>query len=321
MDLIKNIFGKVIKDLQNSDIEEFFSTEQQETPLLEFKSGKTEIDSICKEVCAFLNTNGGILIIGAPTKNKTLGKELYIGNLTPTNLYKSKQSLLQQITSRIVPSPLSILVKELEYKDGKIFILEIPQSFYPPHQNTSDCVYYIRLDEMSRPAPHGFIQALFNIRQNADLMIDFKIIPYKSTNKDKFTFRLSNISKIPAKNVRLFVEFYGIKDLIDCENILQPKSRVTKSKNLDNNYTFKHDCDILLHGIVEDYELDIEFFASNYIISAHLFSENSEIKIQNIVVNESKGILFQEFNTVDNISDLQQLSVKYNTNPILIKIK
>jgi len=72
MSICKSIFNKEIYDLEIDDLKAFFSTEQEETSLIEFKSGAVEVDTIYKEVAAFLNTEGGILVIGAPEEKPIL---------------------------------------------------------------------------------------------------------------------------------------------------------------------------------------------------------------------------------------------------------
>ena len=86
MSYIKKIFNKDIDNLNISDLVTFFETEQEETSVLEFKSGDVEIIDLYKEITAFLNTEGGLLIIGAPREiKKTIGKTVVktcIGEVT-----------------------------------------------------------------------------------------------------------------------------------------------------------------------------------------------------------------------------------------------
>jgi hypothetical protein len=59
---IENIFNKKKDELTLDNLKEFFSPPQEETSVLEFKSGGVEIIDIYKEVAAFLNTEGGLLV-------------------------------------------------------------------------------------------------------------------------------------------------------------------------------------------------------------------------------------------------------------------
>ncbi len=75
MSFIDKIFNKPIGSLQLKDLEEYFKEPQEETSILEFKSGEVEINDVYKEVAAFLNTEGGLLIIGTPREEEVLIKK------------------------------------------------------------------------------------------------------------------------------------------------------------------------------------------------------------------------------------------------------
>ena len=75
-ELVSNIFGKTIHDLTEQDIKKYFETERRETNIIEFKSyvdknesgitkesrDKKKLRDVIKTICAFLNSDGGILI-------------------------------------------------------------------------------------------------------------------------------------------------------------------------------------------------------------------------------------------------------------------
>lgn len=177
MNFSKAIFKKEIYEISLEEIITFFSVEREETAYLEFKSGGVEIDHICSEICAFLNTEGGLLIIGAPKEKRTSNKDktVCIGDLIPSKIFKNKDILLSKVTSRISPPPNNIKIQELEYSGGKVFIIEVAQSLTPPHQFNSEGKYYIRLEGEAKPAPHGLVEALFFKRQRPDLNAEILI--------------------------------------------------------------------------------------------------------------------------------------------------
>jgi len=74
------IFGKHIFDLNIEDVYSFFQLPREENQNLEFKSGEVQIESIYKEICAFLNSSGGFLIIGTPKETSEIvnGREIKI---------------------------------------------------------------------------------------------------------------------------------------------------------------------------------------------------------------------------------------------------
>ncbi len=161
MGLAESIFQKKLNELTIDDLKEFFTEEKEETSFLEFKTGELEIEKIYRGVCAFLNTDGGILIIGAPREREVDKKRTCIGELIPTKKIKSEASLGHLIAANISPTPGRLNIKHFKYKDGFVFIIEVFKSAHPPHQVSNEGKYYIRLDKEARPAPHGIIEALF----------------------------------------------------------------------------------------------------------------------------------------------------------------
>lgn len=68
---IEKIFNKSRDEISLTDIEDYFASPQEETSIVEFKSGGVEIIDLYKEVTAFLNTEGGLIIVGTPKEKKT----------------------------------------------------------------------------------------------------------------------------------------------------------------------------------------------------------------------------------------------------------
>lgn len=167
MDYAKLFFEKSLNDLTYEDIELFFSVEQEETQNIEFKSFHEQstfdknISNVIRGICSFLNSEGGVLIWGAPSGKRTKDRkeEIFVGSLSPVNLLKEKDSLINLISSRITTLPIGISVKILTKGLGHLYIFEIQESSIKPHQYNDR--YYIRLDGQSIPAPHYLIEALF----------------------------------------------------------------------------------------------------------------------------------------------------------------
>jgi hypothetical protein len=164
MDYCTPHFGKSLNELTKEDIQNYFNIERTETDQIEFKSfsGQINIDKIehiNTAICALLNSNGGVLIWGAPEGKKVEGKKekVFKGELTFSSTSIEKDTLISKISDKIIPLPNNIRVKELA--DNKLFVFEIDQSEYAPHQTGN--IYYMRIDGQSRPAPHHYVDALF----------------------------------------------------------------------------------------------------------------------------------------------------------------
>ncbi|MET3537211.1 ATP-binding protein [Chryseobacterium limigenitum] len=96
-----SILGKNIFDLNYQDIEVFFQSEKEENLNLEFKSYvnlgqyKEKENVIKKSVCALLNSEGGIIIWGAPVEIRDAdGNTKASGALTPFSTTLDKDRLI-----------------------------------------------------------------------------------------------------------------------------------------------------------------------------------------------------------------------------------
>ncbi|MFC7348426.1 helix-turn-helix domain-containing protein [Chryseobacterium zhengzhouense] len=162
----KSILGKNIFDLDYQDLVHFFLQEREESLNLEFKSYvnqgsvKDKEKVIFKSICALLNSEGGIIIWGAPTELRyENGNTKAIGNLTPFNIGLDKDKLINKISSAIVPLPTGVNVNFLKNDEDKfVVVIEVEKSVHKPHQ--FDNLYFIRLDGQTRIAPHYLIKAL-----------------------------------------------------------------------------------------------------------------------------------------------------------------
>lgn len=160
------LFNQDLYDLDFGYLQEFFATQKDETLYLEFKSfsqqgayGPKE-DTIKKTVCAMLNSEGGIVIWGAPTETKDVnGNTAAVGPLTPFNSPLDRDRLINILSSSIIPMPVGIRVQRLQNENHEsVFVIEVEKSPEKPHQ--FDNRYYIRLDGQTRIAPHYLISAL-----------------------------------------------------------------------------------------------------------------------------------------------------------------
>ena len=82
-----------------------------ESEVLELKTKFSE--SICKDIVAFLNSNGGDLIIGVDDNGNVVG----INNIDETS-----KKISDIITDQIEPNPQSLITSEIIYEDGKTLL-------------------------------------------------------------------------------------------------------------------------------------------------------------------------------------------------------
>lgn len=208
------IFGKTLYDIKLEDVQKFFSEEQEETATLEFKSGDVSLEQVYVEIAAFLNTDGGLLIIGAPKETKRIDgaveRTFCKGDLTVSKLAKSKDSLAQKIGSHVIPASHEIRIHQIAYLEGSIFLIEVSQSLSPPHQVAEDGRYYVRMDRRSIPATHGFVSALFNKRRVGLPAVELGVGPV-SEEIDNWELKVLNESGIPIENVCCLVDIFHVE--------------------------------------------------------------------------------------------------------------
>lgn len=239
------IFGKKLNEISLSDLQEFFSVEQEESSMLEFKTGDTRIDSIYKEICAFLNTEGGVIIIGTPTEGKSKPSEVSQktfnkGSLTYSD-FRNKDWLIQKITSNISPPPVGIKIQEFLTEEGNHFIIDVAQSMTPPHQCNSNGAYYIRMEREAKAAPHGIVEALFFRRQKPKLDIKLSM----ETNDDDETVylnaQINNASSFPTEKTSYMITFMNVEAVFfdDNENPIKSNNGVVNHQHTSTSVLWK----------------------------------------------------------------------------------
>lgn len=168
MDYSKIHFEKSLDNLVYQDIVNFFIEPKEESTKIEFKSFSVEygnfnknIEGVIRGICAMLNSEGGIIIWGAPEGVIPAGKtdKIFQGNLSSVGELKTKDWIINKVSDSITPLPIGINVSILQENQNIVYVFEIQQSTYPPHQFKN--IYYARLDGQTKPAPHYLIDALF----------------------------------------------------------------------------------------------------------------------------------------------------------------
>ena len=310
------ILGKDIYEITQDDLLNYFEEEQDETNLIEFKSGKVDLLKLCKEICAFLNTEGGIIIVGAPKETKKeIKKQVYNvcqGDLTDSE-FPNKDWLYKKIYANITPPPTKLKIQEI-VKDTKQFIIEVNQSTNPPHQLNAEGRYYIRIEREAKAAPHGIVQALFNKRLKPQPYASFTINSINDFNQ-QIDIVIANNSTITAENINGYITIYGIR------NITLPNTRSNFTIKCKNNiYDIRFPTlGYLLKGLSTTKTIEIEHYKAPYMIDITLWCKHSELyrksiiynPINNEVVRKSISTDENEVTLADLISQVDELN-KFN---------
>lgn len=260
---ISKIFNKESSEITINDLEDFFSTPQEETSVLEFKSGQVEIIDLYKEITAFLNTEGGLIIVGSPREEKKRIKKNEIticqGELTYSN-FKNKDWIYQKITSNITPTPVDLKITEFINPNGGIFLIDVPQSQNPPHQSSADGKYYIRLEREAKPAPHGIVQALFNKRRLPNINAKFEIKEINE-NWDTVSVRIQNESPIPADKVSFIIDVFNVEKVESKFTFIPMEDALGKKFSMSNSAK-----NVLVQIISVSIEFQVQHFGQEYLI-------------------------------------------------------
>lgn len=192
-------FNKPLQELTLTDLEDYFSQKRTENQHLEFKSGEVTIDKILKEVGAFLNAEGGILIIGAPRElERPHNAGVCIGELTCSS-FESVETVKTYLTNDIVPPPPKLDIVQIQDATHNVFVVDIPASPAAPHQVLRNGKYYFRDGDMSRPARHREVEKMFANRQNGNLDVQLQL--NKEPKKLTLNITIANLSSQTAKDI------------------------------------------------------------------------------------------------------------------------
>ncbi len=129
------------------ELDKYINASAEESTYLEFKHGKALInderckDEIAKDISAFANADGGVLIYGIEEKNHVAK------NIAPFDgSVFTKEWLEQIINSRIRRTIPGLLIEPIRIRKNvkqSVYVVRIPKSPYAPHQ-TKDKHFYRR---------------------------------------------------------------------------------------------------------------------------------------------------------------------------------
>ncbi|NID10638.1 AlbA family DNA-binding domain-containing protein [Fibrivirga algicola] len=262
-------FGKAIDDVTADDVTAFFAEERPEGINLEFKSfAQHESDLKLKEkgvirtVCAFLNSEGGLLIWGAPegTKNDR-GDKVFVGKLSPVTKYYNKDSFISKLITRIEDIPSGIRFKDVEVsQDQYVYLIDVPESSIKPHQFEDR--YWTRFDGQSKAAPHYLIRALFREEKKPVL---------------KATLSVDSESTKLVDDSRFAMIEFGVRVENLVEEINEDKAFVTltsldgeffvtegKSATRANQFIKRHEVGVLSQGVEMTFDVTYCIDRDNY---------------------------------------------------------
>ena len=206
--ITQQVLGKSIDQLTYTDLVKYFSKPRGENDRIEFKSyvvgkndkgPKAHLEEVYESLSALLNSEGGLLIWGAPKGEypPESKEKVFIGQLTDVQCDRDDDQLNSGILDNLSPMPPNIRHRKLTKGSSRAYVFEVPKSPYAPHQLKG--TYYARFGAQTRVAPHYLVEALMrrvtfpNIaatielrsvhRESHGVTISFTIV---STNRSRF---------------------------------------------------------------------------------------------------------------------------------------
>lgn len=150
-------FNKKIDQVTLEDIQKLIDDKVTENYTLDYKAltKKPQYGKYSKIISSFLNTNGGILIIGVSEKDHKYPDQITWGTI-------SRETIVQNLYNEVDPWTSDIRVKPIENpekKDECVFVIDVPKSKNPPHMANN--VYYYRNVFESIPMTHTQVKGVF----------------------------------------------------------------------------------------------------------------------------------------------------------------
>jgi len=220
MGFIETFFKKNAIEITKKDIEDFISRKIEENLNLDYKNihAFNDFDELSKDVSAFANSEGGILILGISEEIIGRGKNLKI---VPKDIiwgdeFFSKEQLEDNLIGKIRPRIIGLHIYPIREGNGSlrvIFLIDIPQSDNPPHM-ASDNRYYRRMNFRRVLMEHYEISDLFGRRRKPFLYLVIELLEVKledSSYNFKVRFLLGNSGKAIAKYVRFVATFTNLE--------------------------------------------------------------------------------------------------------------
>jgi predicted HTH transcriptional regulator len=125
---------------------------ERDTEWLEYKKASepfTDTNEISKDVSAFANSSGGVIIYGVSTDRQDKTKPVLIEGVHA----KNRETFDRVVNSRIQPPIQGLQIKMIPQDSPQVTVVYVPPSDGAPHQNAGDHKYYRRAASSLSPCP------------------------------------------------------------------------------------------------------------------------------------------------------------------------
>ena len=211
---------RLIRTLEERTSENLHLDYKDKQSLLKNKKG----DDISKDVSAFLNSDGGVLIYGVPEENDAAGTPIPKNNDKQIIGFKkhevSKEQIEDLITGNISPKPRADLfrISEINYEHRAVFIVQVLVGIGEVWQ-ASDKRYYRRANYKVEPMQHYEIELVRNrnVGPNIKLNLGFdrnwnQIIYYDRWDNTKHVVHIGLQNHSVAVVESVLIELWAQKE-------------------------------------------------------------------------------------------------------------
>ena len=165
-----SIFVKPINEIEFKDVKAFCDEQIEENRRLEYKrtfSSKEENKQIAKEISAFANTHGGIILVGVGEKDRK--PKLPIDGI---DYVKGLNEKVTSIALKNIYPPVFPEIKVCRFGNNHekaVVVIRVQESDETPHTVEETKGIYVRVDSQNEPdrAPFEEIEWLMNRREKA----------------------------------------------------------------------------------------------------------------------------------------------------------
>lgn len=249
-----DLFSKA--EFSLDDIKNLIEDGAEESSWLEFKSadalGKQNDKKfkISKEVAAFANSNGGIIVYGLSEEGQKAGKITYI------NANEFSQDWLDRVIRSNTQKPVDVEifpVQEDKKPEKTVYIVRVPKSNNAPHMS-SDNKYYRRFNAESVPMEEYEVENLYYRKANPTIKITNcslkKVTEDDTCTSFMFNVSLLNDSNAIAENFKLNAYFnLGLEAFVGLDeqslgnkcSILAPNGNVVKLSFQSREFIYPHE--------------------------------------------------------------------------------
>jgi len=203
MGTVEELFGKSADLVLIRDIEKLLKRRQEESHALEYKGAQilNKPDDLSQSISAFLNSSGGLIIIGVREDRKTLSpmgagvKIRYRVEFVGAEYTKERveQLIFDHLHFSSKPDIRIYPVINPDDPDQALYLVEIPSGDDPPYQ-AGDFRYYHRSNFKKQPMLHSEIAECFGHRQSPQLAISCEIVRILDARQTKNHGKVATIN-------------------------------------------------------------------------------------------------------------------------------